>query len=162
MDNMQVSLKAMDSASFSEYLQLVIPSYAGDNVASGRWDSSDALKRSKADYARLLPEGLSSPDNYLFNIIENASNENVGYIWVKIDTHFGSKSAFIYDVGIFEGYRRRGYAKSALRCIEAVASDLGAASLGLHVFSHNSAAQSLYSSLGYHVVSHNMKKRLVS
>ncbi|OEE67591.1 GNAT family N-acetyltransferase [Enterovibrio norvegicus FF-33] len=162
MDGIHVSLEAMDSASFSEYLQFAIPSYARDNVESGRWDKSDALERSKKVYAHLLPEGLNSPDDHLFNIIESATNQNVGYIWVKIETHFGVKSAFIYGVGTFEGYRRKGYAKSALRCIETVASDLGATSLGLHVFSHNSAAQSLYSSMGYHVVSHNMKKSLVS
>ena len=161
MDSMQVSLKPMSSASFSEYLKWVIPAYANDNVASGRWDLSDALERSKMDYARLLPKGLNSPDDHLFNIIENVSHKNVGYIWFKIETHYGATSAFIYDVGVFESYRRKGYAKSALRCIETVASDLGATSLGLHVFSHNSAAQSLYSSMGFHVVSHNMKKRLV-
>ncbi|MGF1766354.1 GNAT family N-acetyltransferase [Enterovibrio makurazakiensis] len=157
---MDVSLKAMSAASFSAYLKWVIPVYASDNVASGRWDQSDALERAKMDYARLLPKGLNSPDDHLFNIIENASNINVGYIWVKIETHFGKKSAFIYDVGIFEGHRRKGFAKSALRCIETVASELGASSLGLHVFSHNSAAQALYSSMGYQVVSHNMKKKL--
>ncbi|WP_237324242.1 GNAT family N-acetyltransferase [Vibrio penaeicida] len=158
---MQVSLKAMDSASFSEYLKIVIPSYASDNVKSGRWEQSEALERSKEDYALLLPEGLNSENNFLFNVVENTNGTDVGYIWVKVETHIHTKSAFIYDVGIYKEYRRKGYAKSALHCIEKVAAELGATSLGLHVFNHNSAAQALYSSIGYQVVSHNMKKVIV-
>ena len=127
-------------------------------MKAGWWDQSEALERSKMAYTRLLPDGLHSEGNYLFNIIENTTSNNVGYIWVKIETHIHTKSAFIYDIGIYEGYRRKGYAKSALSCIEIVAADLGATSLGLHVFNHNLSAKSLYSSVGYRVVSHNMQK----
>ncbi|EHW0638411.1 N-acetyltransferase [Vibrio vulnificus] len=160
MDSMEVSLKAMNSETFSEYLEMVIPSYANDNVKSGWWDKSEALERSKKAYARLLPDGLNSEGNYLFNIVVDKTSSNVGYIWVKIETHIHTKSAFIYDIGIYEGYRRKGYAKAALRCIEIVSADLGATSLGLHVFNHNSSAKSLYSSVGYQVVSHNMHKEI--
>ncbi|WP_434999687.1 hypothetical protein ACRZ5S_17880 [Vibrio scophthalmi] len=77
---MEVSLKAMNSETFSEYLEMVIPSYANDNVKSGWWDKSEALERSKKAYARLLPYGLNSEGNYLFNIVVNKTSSNVGYI----------------------------------------------------------------------------------
>ena len=151
---MQVSLKLMSEETFREYLNLVIPSYANDNIESGRWDKEGALERSKKEYDHLLPEGLESKNNYLFNVVEHNNNNNVGYIWVKVD----SKSAFIYDIGISEDYRRKGYAKSALNLIEGVVSKLGVTSIGLHVFNQNSGAQALYNSFGYQVVSHNMRK----
>ncbi|KJY73823.1 GNAT family N-acetyltransferase [Vibrio nigripulchritudo] len=153
---MQVSLKPMNEETFREYLNLAIPSYAKNNIESGRWDENGSLEKSKKEYDHLLPEGLESKNNYLFNVIEHNNNNNVGYIWVKVD----SKSAFIYDIGIFEDYRRKGYAKSALNLIEGVVSKLGVTSIGLHVFHQNSGAQDLYNNLGYQVVSHNMCKAI--
>ena len=155
---MKVSLKAMNEESFSDYRKQAIPAYAKDNVESGRWEKSEALERSEQDFDRLLPEGLGSKSNYLFNVIENESGKNVGHIWVKVEDNIRTKSAFIYDIEIYEHYRRKGYAKSGLRCIEKVVADLGATTLGLHVFNYNSAAMALYNSIGYQVVSHNMSK----
>jgi ribosomal protein S18 acetylase RimI-like enzyme len=157
---MQVSLKAMNEKSFSDYRKQAIPAYAKDNVESGRWQEADALERSKQDFQRLLPEGLASKNNYLFNVIDNKSDKYVGHVWVKVEDNIGTKSAFIYDIEIYELYRRKGYAKSALSNIENVVEALGATSLGLHVFHYNEAAMALYDSVGYQVVSHNMKKQL--
>jgi ribosomal protein S18 acetylase RimI-like enzyme len=155
---MQVLLIAMNEESFSNYLQIAIPSYAKDNIDSGRWEESEALARSRKAHESLLPEGVATINNYLFNVIENESKENLGHIWVKVEDNIHTKSAFIYDIEIFEQYRRKGYAKFALGCIEQVVADLGATSLGLHVFNHNSAAIGLYNSIGYQTVSHNMQK----
>lgn len=151
---MKVSLKPMNEETFREYLNLAIPSYANDNIESGRWDENGSLERSKKEFDHLLPEGLESKNNYLFNVIEHNNNNNVGYIWVKVD----STASFIYDIGIYKDYRRKGYAKSALNLIEGVVSKLGVTSIGLHVFHQNSGAQDLYNRLGYQVVSHNMCK----
>tara|TARA_B110000238_G_C16113773_1_gene433898 strand:- start:411 stop:890 length:480 start_codon:yes stop_codon:yes gene_type:complete len=158
---MQVSLKAMNEKSFSDYRKLSIPAYAKDNVDSGRWQESESLERSTLDFDRLLPEGVVSKNHYLFNIIENESSKNVGYIWVKLEDNIRTKSAFIYDIEINKSFRRKGYAKSGLRCIEKVVAELGATSLGLHVFNHNSAALALYNSMGYQTLSHNMQKTIV-
>lgn len=155
---MPISLIAMNEDAFSDYLETAIPAYARDNVDAGRWDESGALERSRKDHEALLPNGVETCDNYLFNIIENESSNNVGYIWVKVEDNIRTKSAFIYDIEIYEAFRRKGYAKSALGRIEKVVADLGASSLGLHVFKQNSAAIALYNSMGYQTVSHNMQK----
>ncbi|MRI32489.1 GNAT family N-acetyltransferase [Endozoicomonas sp. OPT23] len=155
---MQVLLKAMDQQSFSDYLEMAIPSYARDNIDSGRWDTSEATERSIKAHESLLPEGLETKDNYLFDIIEQEDQQNVGHIWVKIEDNIRTRSAFIYDIEIYESHRRKGHAKAALTSIEAKVADMGATSLGLHVFNHNSAALKLYNSIGYQTVSHNMQK----
>jgi ribosomal protein S18 acetylase RimI-like enzyme len=123
----------------------------------GRWDQADALERSKKAHESLLPDGIETGDNYLFNIIDNESS-NVGHIWVKIEDNIRTESAFVYDIEICESGRRKGYAKSALGRIEEVAADLGATNLGLQVFAGNSAAIALYNSIGYQTVGHNMQK----
>lgn len=157
---MKVSLKAMSEMEFSDYLKGAIPAYAKENTESGRWEETDALERSKKEYELLLPQGRDTKDNYLFNVIENTSNNKVGYIWVKFEVNIRTKSAFIYDIEIFESHRRKGYAKSGLSCIEKVVTDMGATNLGLHVFNHNSAAIALYNSIGYRKISCNMQKVL--
>lgn len=157
---MQVSLKTMDNDAYCDYLQQALPAYAKDNIESGRWQKSDALARAQQAFQRLLPKGLKTENNYLFNIIADESSTDVGYIWVKIEENIDTKSAFIYDLEIYENQRRKGYGKSALACIEEVISTLGANSLGLHVFKHNAAAMALYNSIGYQVVSHNMQKNI--
>ena len=157
---MSVSLKAMDKSAFSAYKKQAIPAYAKDNVNAGRWAESDALARSEKEFERLLPDGVNSQDNYFFDIIENKQEQNVGFVWVKIEHHFNTKSAFIYDIEIAEAYRQQGYAKAGLSDIEKVVTDLGATRLGLHVFNNNAAAMALYKSIGYQMVSHNMNKVL--
>ncbi|GLS92062.1 N-acetyltransferase [Psychromonas marina] len=159
---MEISLKAMDKTAFTAYRKQAIPAYAKDNVESGRWDESDALARSKQDLDRLLPQGVATDNHFLFNIIEQDRSRKVGHIWLKLEENMRSKSAFIYDIEIDESYRRKGYAKSALAGIEIVAAELGATSLGLHVFNYNDAAMALYKSIGYQVVSHNMQKVISS
>jgi ribosomal protein S18 acetylase RimI-like enzyme len=154
---MPVSLIAMNEETFSNYLAVAIPAYAQDNVDAGRWGQADALERSEKAHDALLPDGIETRDNYLFNIIDNESS-NVGQIWVKIEDNIRTKSAFIYDIEICESSRRKGYAKSALGCIEEIVADLGATNLGLHVFAGNSAAIALYNSIGYQTVGHNMQK----
>lgn len=155
---MQVSLKAMNGVAFSEYQKRAIPHYAKENIKSGRWNESEALEKSKKYFELLLPEGIETKDNYLFNILEKKNSVSVGYVWVKIIDNIGTKSAFICDIEIYEFCRRKGYAKSGLNCIEKVVADVGATSLGLHVFNHNAAARALYNSTGYQTVSHNMQK----
>ena len=157
---MQVTLALMNEESFSTYQKQAIPSYAKDNVDAGRWEEADSLERSEKDFKRLLPDGGQTKDNYLYNIIEDISGKNVGHIWVKLEDNIRTKSAFIYDIEVHEQYRRNGYAKSALFCIEKVVADLGAISLGLHVFNNNPAALALYKSINYQVVSLNMQKAI--
>lgn len=155
-----ILLIPMNEEAFSKYLQRAIPAYAQDNVDSGRWDESDALERSKNAHDDFLPDGVETEDHYLFNIQETDGDNEIGYIWVRVEENVRTTSAFIYDLEIYEAHRRRGYAKAALAEIETVVADLGATSLGLHVFHHNKAALALYNSVGFQTMSHNMQKAI--
>ncbi|WP_461535331.1 GNAT family N-acetyltransferase [Spongorhabdus nitratireducens] len=157
---MTTVLVAMDSAAFENYLQIAIPAYAQTNIESGRWEASTALEQSRQAHSALLPQGAETENHYLFNIRTENSDENVGHIWVHIDDQHSLRTAFIYDIEIYESFRRKGYARSALKNIEEFVAGLGARSLGLHVFNHNQSARALYESMGFVTVSHNMKKTI--
>jgi RimJ/RimL family protein N-acetyltransferase len=68
--------------------------------------------------------------------------------------------AFIYDIEIYEPFRRRGYASQALLAAEDKARELGLKAIALHVFGYNTGARALYDKLGYRVTDLTMAKDL--
>ena len=56
--------------------------------------------------------------------------------------------------------RRRGYAEQAMLALEKEARRMGAGTIRLHVFGHNSAARPLYEKLGYYPTNIVMAKDL--
>jgi ribosomal protein S18 acetylase RimI-like enzyme len=159
-DPPSVALTLMRPEAFAAFVDAAVEDYAADNVAVGRWPAADARALSRAEFERLLPQGLATADNFLFEITELSATAIVGMIWITVVTRGNSKTAFVYQVRVEPEFRRRGYATAALRALEDIARELGASSIGLHVFEHNPGAQALYRSLGYAVTGTNMLKPL--
>jgi glyoxylase I family protein len=153
-------LVPMDAAGYAVYLRDSVAGYAENNVAAGRWPEAGALERSKAEFDSLLPQGLATPDNHLFDIRAGADGPVVGFLWFAVEAPRGLPSAFVYDVGINAMWRRQGHARRAFEAMESLARALGATRIGLHVFGYNSGAQALYARLGYGVTGLNMLKTL--
>ena len=154
------TLIPMSAEKFVHYQVAAVAGYAEDNVASGRWPEEGAIERSQADFAASLPQGLQTPDNYLFEIRRGGDGPEVGYIWFAVVEKNGLQSAFVYDVEIKPEFRRQGHAAAAFAALEPLVRKLGLSSIGLHVFSQNAGAQALYRKLGYGVTSLNMLKHL--
>jgi ribosomal protein S18 acetylase RimI-like enzyme len=149
----------MEEGEFESYLARAIPGYADENVAAGAWDPEGALEKARKAYDQFLPEGLSTSDQHLFSIVDTDHQVKVGMIWYMLREGSGSRSAFICDFEIDEAFRRKGYGRRALRHLEKELDKRGATRVGLHVFSGNVAARSLYESLGYTTTGVNMVKR---
>jgi ribosomal protein S18 acetylase RimI-like enzyme len=75
-------------------------------------------------------------------------------------THGGQTFAFIYDIIIFEEYRRRGYGEATMLAVEEKVREQGLNSIALHVFGHNHAAKTLYEKIGYEITDINMMKKV--
>lgn len=156
----EIRLAPMTGEEFERYLERGIAEYAQENVKAGYWSESEAPDKARESFQRLLPEGIATPNQYLFHIQETATGEQVGAIWLSANVAAARPSGFIYDLFIDEKYRRRGYARQAMLAIEQRARELGLSSMGLHVFAHNTSAKRLYDLLGYQVRSLNMIKEL--
>jgi ribosomal protein S18 acetylase RimI-like enzyme len=154
------TLVPMQQDAFDEYLAAAVAGYADDNVTSGLWPAEGALARSRADLEASLPRGLATPGHFLFEIRSELKGPTVGFIWFAVIEKDGIRSAFVYDVEVKAGFRRRGHARAAFKAIEPLVRELGLSSIGLHVFGHNPGAQALYRSLGYGVTGMNMLKVL--
>jgi len=155
-------LVPMSETAFSQYVESAIAGYAEQNVTSGRWAAADALDRSRAEHEKLLPGGLATPDNYLFEIRNAEGTETVGALWLGVVERAGVRIAFIFDVRVDEPCRGQGHAKGALKALEPFVRSLGLSTIGLHVFAYNTGARALYESLGYGTTSINMHKHLGS
>jgi ribosomal protein S18 acetylase RimI-like enzyme len=150
----------MRAESYAAYLEAAIASYAQGNISAGRWPEVGALERSRADFELLLPQGLATPDNHLYEILAAEGGQVVGFVWLAIENKHGAASAYIYDLEVKVEFRRRGHAKRALQALESIAKDAGATSIGLNVFANNAGAKAMYQELGYVPTNVNMYKSL--
>ncbi|MBN8280643.1 MAG: GNAT family N-acetyltransferase [Gammaproteobacteria bacterium] len=150
----------MHADSFVVYVEAAIRGYAEDNIAAGRWPTVGAVERSRAEFEASLPQGLNTPDNYLFEILDDENGPTVGYAWYALQRKHGSCGAYIYDLEVKPEHRRKGHAYRALKAMEPLAVKAGATSIGLNVFASNVGAQALYRRLGYAPTNFNMYKAL--
>ena len=155
-----VSLRGMTEKEFQTFLAESIPEYAAEKVKAGNWDSDVALARSRDEHAKLLPEGLTSPNQHLYTV--ELDGNPVGRLWLSVDPDVAGGAGFIYDLFVAESFRRRGIAALAMQLLEKEARRLGLGNLALHVFGYNLAARALYQKLGYEITNINMSKPLTS
>jgi RimJ/RimL family protein N-acetyltransferase len=150
-----VQLLQMQHADYETFLERGIREYAEDHVRNGNWSAEEALERSKKEFEHLLPDGINSPYQYLYSIIDEDKNK-IGVLWVQVK----DQKAFIYDFIINEAFRGKGYGKQALAALDEKLISMNVDSVGLHVFGHNIIAQELYKKSGYEITNINMRKML--
>ena len=155
-----VSLTAMPEDRFRAYKEHLARGYAQQKVEAGVWSQEEAPGRAEADINGLLPGGTSTADHFLFTIRDEVAAKDVGTLWLAFTKTDVGRAIWIYDIEIFDRFRRRGYGKRALEAAEDKARELGADRIELHVFGHNAAARALYEGTGYTVTSLIMSKGL--
>lgn len=118
--------------------------------------------RAKAESSRAenLPQGLATPGISIEVLVHDS--DVVGHVWVgSRETSPGVVGAFVYDVKVAEDRRGRGYGRALMLHAERIGARAGSGVLGLHVFTGNTPAISLYESLGYATTHRNVFKSLI-
>lgn len=144
-----MNLALMTEATYATYIAEAIPGYARENITSGSWCEETALEQARKEFEHLLPQGLATPDNFLYEIHDQREQSNIGMLWFALREQGGEKLAFVLDVVINTEYQRKGYATRALRLLEEKVFELGCSRIAMHVFPHNTGAVALYQKLGY-------------
>lgn len=157
---MMIKLVQMDEATFQFFMKKSASDYAEEKVKSGAWEPDNALKQSKEAMTRFLPRGLNTEGAYLYSVVEEESQTQVGYIWFNVTEGSRGREAFIYDIYIFEPYQGRGYGKQAMQALDEEARSMGVRKIGLHVFGQNQRAFQLYTKMGYGITDITMSKEL--
>ena len=149
MTTPKITLDPMTDEEYTAWVEPTIRDYSAHHVAAGNWPAEDALELGRTQFLELLPDGVRTKDHYLYTTHDAATGERAGMLWINIRPKAGKAEAFIYDIVIDEERRGRGYGKATmLACVER-ARELGADSVGLHVFGDNTVARGLYRSLGF-------------
>ena len=104
--------------------------------------------------------GLTTPEQYLFAIVDGVEGHQVGSLWYGIRDEGGHRFAYLNDIWIAENYRRQGYSAAAMAAFEKSVAARGIDRILLHVFAHNPAAQALYDKVGYATSGIFLRKRL--
>lgn len=155
-----VGLIPLSGERFPDFRAYLAKHYARDKVEAGAWSPEEAPRRAEADLDGLLPDGVNTRDHFLYSVRDASTSEEVGTLWLAIQNPDAGRLAWIYDVEIFDRFRRKGYATRALEAAENEARELGADRIGLHVFGRNAAARALYERSGYAPTSIVMAKKL--
>ena len=139
-----LELRPMTQGEFDGFLAVMADDYAGELAAAGMTPEA-AAERSRQQMGELIPAGLESPDMLFFTAW--VGDEPVGRLWLSTQ----GAMAFVYDVEVLPGQRRKGYGAAIMNAGALWAREHGHPALGLNVFAHNPSARALYDKLGYHV-----------
>lgn len=135
-------------------MEHAIQDYAEHHVRNGNWPAEGSLEKSRKEFEHYLPDGIHTPDQYVWSIVDEASNK-IGVLWVQVK----EQKAFIFDFVIEEAYRDKGYGKQSLAAMDEKLKTLGAESVALHVFEDNVSAQELYKKVGFEITNVHLMKR---
>ncbi|GGN50083.1 hypothetical protein GCM10011579_004500 [Streptomyces albiflavescens] len=143
-----VTARPMTQAEYPEWLASEKVAYVGDIVRAGALSPEEAMRKSDRDFAKLIPEGLATPDN-TFLVLE-AAGERIGTGWLKHGYLPGA--TYGYSLHIQEQHRGKGYGRAAMVAGEQATLAAGDSALMFTVWGGNEVAMNLYTSAGYQVV----------
>jgi ribosomal protein S18 acetylase RimI-like enzyme len=140
----------MTEAEYPLWFDDRVTSYAHDLAAASGMSIDIAMKDSENAYQELLPAGLDSPQNWLWQVV--VGGLEVGSLWLGLprSDHYNA-DCWVYHILIDEDKRSRGFGTRALFAAETFAQKKGYRTIGLNVFNHNPRARELYERLGYTV-----------
>jgi ribosomal protein S18 acetylase RimI-like enzyme len=155
-----ITLTPMSEAAFATYMAESIPAFAQDKVASGQWSEDSALELSRQGFEALLPQGLATADNQLFEIRADSKPGAIGMLWFAVQERAGKKIAYVFDIMIEPAHQRQSHGTQVFEILETKARALGLSGIALHVFGHNPQAHALYLRLGFRPTNISMFKPL--
>ena len=153
-----IQLMTISPESFPAWRERSSRDYESDLVVMGE-TAEIAQRRAQASLDGAFPEGHPTPENAVFDVIDDAGS-TVGYLWVGRDTSDDSSAWWVWDIVINSEQRGRGLGRATMQAAESYARSRGARTLGLNVFGFNQTARSLYESLGYETTAIKMRKQL--
>lgn len=152
-------LEPMDAATFAAWQEVSVREYAEDKVRAGTWPADEALERSAAAFAALLPSGQATRGHDIRSMIDDEGLV-VGYAWFAAEDRAIGRVVFIYDIAVYPDHRRKGHAQAALAAIDDYAREHGCVGVQLHVFGDNTGARDLYRKAGFVETDVTMLKRV--
>lgn len=135
--------------------------YIEDLLRAGALDESRARQKAALDYASLSYEGETT---YVAAYAEVDGAEQwvgaIGWGLRGFDAPHEEPTLYVYDLEVFETYRRRGFAEAMLEHAIECAEGAGALAVRLTVWAGNDSAETLYRKVGFLPEQQRMRLRL--
>lgn len=74
----------MTASDLEDFLSTAITDYANEKVEAGTWDEEEALAKSQDSFNKLLYDGITTPNEYLYSIISGEKSVIFGSMWTKL------------------------------------------------------------------------------
>jgi len=152
-----VSFRELGVWEKEEFRKLQIHEYGDSMHKAGYFPTeADAHQHALESMRLLWAENSKEKPHYFWSIMND--EKDVGFLWVAENTRFNN--AYIYQITIFEEFRRKGLAREALVKLSADLKAKGIDYLSLNVFAYNPGARALYEEVGFQDAAHSMRLRL--
>ncbi|AGL20033.1 GNAT family N-acetyltransferase [Actinoplanes sp. N902-109] len=153
---MVVTLADMSEAEFRRRRAgLVADTAAAVARAEGR-HVQEAEAEAERSVAENLPQGPRTPGQLVRKAV--VDGQEVGWIWVSLPGSMVPAMAWISEVTVDAGFRRRGFGAAIVTAAERELTERGIPRVGLNVFGGNAGARRLYERLGY-AITHQQRCR---
>jgi ribosomal protein S18 acetylase RimI-like enzyme len=155
-----LQLQPMTQDEFEAYKVWEVGDYTTAIADNYHLPMDEARTTATKDIDRILNQGLSSPNQFFYNIVlsAEAGEPHIGYLWIDVDVQ--SKRGFIVDIYLHPEFRHQGWGRKTLELLEADLKQRGITRIILNVFANNPIAQELYLKLGYQPTGISMQKWL--
>jgi len=137
-----LQLRPIEDEEFEAWLPLLREDYAQDLVRDYGMAADKARARAGVEI-----DGHRPASHSVF-VIE-VDGETVGHLWLVERRDDLEPTLSVYDIGVDEPYRGRGYGKAAMVFAEEEARRRGLTRIALYVGARNDVARKLYRSLGF-------------
>ncbi|MGZ3787031.1 MAG: GNAT family N-acetyltransferase [Bacteriovorax sp.] len=142
-----MDLFELTSAEYEFWKERSLREYKQETIRANGLTEAEAEEKAQGDFNRYLPNGLGSPDQYIFSMKDNGTL--IGFLWFCERGAADNRKAYILDIVVEEAHRGKGHGKKAMLLLEEKVKAMGLRHIGLHVFGHNHRAHELYKKLGY-------------
>ena len=141
------------------WLEESAEAYAAESAKASGISHTEALAKTRALLADLLPRGVNT-DGHLFRWVEDGA-ERIGKLWVG-PRPGDDQVVHIWDIEIDTEFQGLGYGGAAIDLLTAESREKGANSLTLNVFEDNPGAKRLYERKGFRVIVSNQGQTAMS
>jgi uncharacterized protein (DUF952 family)/RimJ/RimL family protein N-acetyltransferase len=154
-----IDARPMNPEEIVEYARSAMAEHVSELVLAGA-APAEAEEEARRGFAPLTSAEPIAPDHRLFTLLDRVTGKPAGTIWYRVMDRAGGRMVYLCDLFLDPAFRGRGFGGEAMAFVEAEARRLGARSIALHVFGHNTAARALYERCGFRPTSLVLRREL--
>ncbi len=145
---LKITFRPFTKEEFFRFEEWEIESYANALIRSKTESKDDALCISAEELEEMLPDGLSTEDNYFLTALDSEQNE-IGFVWYS---ETDVDEVFLSELFVYDEFKKEGLEEAVLSEFEKVC---GASLIRLHVFDCDKEQIKLFKNAGYEEYAHN-------